>query len=250
MVFPYLFFAFLAGFISFLLFDRRRKILLFLTSWIIVPYIALALWPNKDPRFILPLLPAFAIFTMGGISRVTNKLFKNIAYGFIFLIGAIQFIYFSFDLPIPLFNKSPYVYSTGTTRPLRINWKIKEVLNYFSSYIGLKKASVCFVMDLQYFNAGLFSHYANYDRLPFQFKSPDGVLESYICLPDLTRVEFNRKNLRECNFAVTRKPEDNLCKEFDKIADEIIGYQAPVGRCVVIKIISINAIIGNRCTSD
>ncbi len=230
-ILPFLFFVFLGGFASFLIFDRRRKILIFLLSWIIVPYIALALWPNKEPRFILPIIPAFAILTMGGMSKLPKKLIKNIACGFVFFIAIIQFSDFSFDLPIHLF-KSPRVHVSSPTRPSRLDWKIKETLDFFSSYAGRKNVFICVLTNLPYFNGDLFIYYVPIYGLPFSsanywYAGTD---------IDSPKVKLDRKKIKQCDFVITAQRQngygsgepicpmrlgDEMCRKFDRIADKL-----------------------------
>lgn len=231
-IFSFLFFVFLMGFVSFLLFNRKRKILLFLTAWIIIPCIALALWPNKEPRFILPLLPVFSILTMGGINSWPNKLIKNMVCGFIFFIALIQFTDFSFDLPVHLFV-SPRVHVSAPIRPSRLDWKIKETLDFFSSYTGLKQASICVIPYYPYFNGDLFRYYKSLYELPFQIKVNWQVTEEG---EGLTEARLIKEELMRCDFVVTAKRRDRHCsgervctmepreetsKKFDTIADEL-----------------------------
>jgi 4-amino-4-deoxy-L-arabinose transferase-like glycosyltransferase len=229
-IFPFLFFVFLGGFASFLIFDRRRTILIFLLSWIIIPYIALTLWPNKEPRFILPILPAFAILMMGGMSRLPKKLIKNIACGFVFFIALIQFSDFSFNLPIRL-SKSPRVHGSSPTRPSRLDWKIKETLDFFSSYAGQKRVFICVLTNLPYFNGDLFIYYVPIYGLPFSSANYRYAGTDI----DSAKVKFNRKKIKQCNFVITAHRQngngsvesicplrfgDEMCEKFDRTADE------------------------------
>ena len=229
-ILPFLFFVFLGGFVSFLIFDRRRKILIFLLSWIIIPYIALALWPNKEPRFILPILPAFAILTMGGISRLPKKLIKNIACSFVFFIALIQFSDFSFALPIHLF-KSRRVHGSSPIRPSRLDWKIKETLGFFSSYTGRKNVFICVLTNLPYFNGDLFIYYAPIYGLPFSSANYRYAGTDI----DSVEVKLKRKEIKQCDFVITAQRQnghgsekpiceirlgDEMCKKFDRTADK------------------------------
>jgi len=144
---PILSFAFFLGLILFFIFDARWKIALILTSWIIPSYLALAFWTNKDARFILPLLPGLAIFTVGGLSRLPLKLLKEIILGSIICVGFIQFNSILFNSPPLLLRRSVYCHS-----PISEDWKIKEIVDCILHYKGLKRISIGVLPMLPYFD--------------------------------------------------------------------------------------------------
>ena len=144
---PVLSFALFLGLILFFIFDARWKTALILTSWIIPSYFALAFWTNKDVRFILPLLPAFAIFTIGGLSRLPLKLLKEIILGSIICVGFIQFNSILLNSPPFLFRRSIYCRS-----PISEDWKVREIVDCILHYKGLKKISIGVLPMLPYFD--------------------------------------------------------------------------------------------------
>ena len=226
MVLPYLFFAFLIGLASYIIFDRRWKMLLILLSLIVVPLIALALWPNKDPRFILPVLPVFAILTIGGASRIPSKLFKTMSWSAIFFVALLQFVHFSFT-PICFFKNDASVYCTPA-RPSRVNWKIKEILDYLSDYSGAKKVSIGIItMDQPHFNDGLFKYYTSCSGFSFKFQDRK-IIENY---GNLKEARLIKNTLSQCDLVITRKPQDGheyaelLCKEFNEVEADRFGFK-------------------------
>jgi 4-amino-4-deoxy-L-arabinose transferase-like glycosyltransferase len=96
---PMLTIAFIAGVISFLFFDARRQVVLILLSWIIPSCVLLTLWLNQDDRFIVSVLPAFAIFTMGGICKIPLRPLRNVVCGIVIAAALLQFAENFLELP-------------------------------------------------------------------------------------------------------------------------------------------------------
>ena len=151
---PALSFALFLGLILFFIFDAKWKTALILTSWIIPSYLASAFWTNKDVRFILPLLPGLAIFTIGGLSRLPIKLLKEIILGSIICVGFIQFNSLFFNSPPLLFRRSIYCHS-----PISEDWKIREIVDCILHYKGLKKISIGVLPTLPNFGRFQFRAY-------------------------------------------------------------------------------------------
>lgn len=226
---PYLSLAFIIGFVTSIIFDRRWKILLAFLSLIAIPFFALALWPNKNFRFILPILPVFAVLTMGGISKIPWKFFRYICCVSIFSLALAQFIHFSF-MDVPFIRRVPFVYGVNA-RPLGVNWKIKEILQFFSNYTSNKTVYIGIITIKQpYFSDGLFKYYAHYchrDQLPFQFRDRE-IVEKY---GSLTKARLIKDKLIQCDFVITREPQkgheykEPLCKEFNEVEAGRLGFK-------------------------
>ena len=167
---PVLLSFFFLGLISFLIFDKRWKVLLFLIIWFFPAYFVIAtlLLPNRDPRYLVPGTPALAILTIGGIDALPRRAIKRLIYIAIFTIGFIQFSYFSFFMPVRLFNVGRYFLCHP---PIKEDWKIKDILISISRSTGKRDICVGVLPDMHYFNPVNFELYAKELKLPFSVKT-------------------------------------------------------------------------------
>ena len=84
---------------------RREKMLLI---WFVIPLILFSISPNKAVRFILPILPAFALIVSSEISNINlSKMFKRVFYILLILISILQYAYFNAGI-LDTKLKNPY----------------------------------------------------------------------------------------------------------------------------------------------
>jgi len=141
------------GFISFLgglfIYSLKCKGKLFLLLWCIIPYFTLSLSSHKEARFLMPLLPAVALITAGGIQKIISKRVKLSLWIAIFLILLVQFFDVSynqnrknhtifFQTPIgtlhlfysPQTEPQPWFYGP----PLKKDWKMGKIADCIAKY--------------------------------------------------------------------------------------------------------------------
>jgi len=185
LVSPVLLLFFFIGVAIFLLHERRRSVIFFLASWILIPYLILVLFPNKDARYLMPFLPAFAILTIAGIDALPKKLLKNILFLVIFAIGYFQFDYLSFRMPFSVadFEKNHLFHP-----PINQDWRVKEILVYLAD-MGKESVSdhIVVLPNIHYFNANTFEFYNKLLNLPF---SINAVSDTRIPLEDIKKADI------------------------------------------------------------
>jgi 4-amino-4-deoxy-L-arabinose transferase-like glycosyltransferase len=164
MVSQNLLFFLILGIVLFLIYDRRKYVLAVLTLCIFPAYFLLSLIPNKDARYIMPILPACTLLATGGIFALKNRIIKNTICLIIFVIGFIQFNNLTFAIPPFLVKPGNSFYNRS---PLIQNWKIKEILEYISNYTGEKSVSIGILADTKYFNPPVFLLYADLFNMPY-----------------------------------------------------------------------------------
>jgi hypothetical protein len=214
---PILSLAFFLGLILFFIFDARWKIALTLISWIIPSYFALVFWPNKDVRFILPLLPGLAIFTIGGLSKLPTKFLKEIILGSIICVGFIQFNSILLDSPTVLFTQSYYCPS-----PFTEDWKIREIVDYIAHSKGLEKISIGVLPMLPYFSRSQFIGHLTERNLPYKFIN---VAVDY-------SIGFTINEIGKLDMLITKTPplggypaKEKFYKEFTTIGADKLGFR-------------------------
>jgi 4-amino-4-deoxy-L-arabinose transferase-like glycosyltransferase len=82
--------------------------------------------PNKDARFVAPLLPAVAIMVAAGLQSVPWKSVRTLAWAGIVAVGVYQFYAISFGWPATVAH-----FYTGP--PQTADWKVSEVLTEVST---------------------------------------------------------------------------------------------------------------------
>ena len=155
---------FLVGLILFLIWDRRQHIFLFLIIWIMPACIGLIFWPIKDYRYIAPVLPAFALFTIGGVSGLP-KFIKNMLYFMIIFISFLQFCNLSFHFPFKTVDEQHYYYNH---QPLNQDWKIREILDSIGKLSDNNEITIGILANTRYFQYSNFKFYVNWLRLPYR----------------------------------------------------------------------------------
>jgi len=158
---------FVMGTSLFLLFYRNLRVLFSLIIWAVPAFIILLLAPNKDARFIMPILPVFAFFTIAGINVIKKKIARNIILFIVIIIGYIQFNNLSFNaFPSLIKNKTSY----SNRSPVKQDWKNMEIIRFISNYSGNRHIKIGVLAECQYFNPNIFMLYACLSKLPYSIE--------------------------------------------------------------------------------
>ncbi|MDD5255833.1 MAG: phospholipid carrier-dependent glycosyltransferase, partial [Candidatus Omnitrophica bacterium] len=125
-IFPYqvsLFFSllFLLGAFLFLRSGLRGKVMFAL--WVLAPYAVFTLIASKSPRYIMPVLPAIALMTALGISRITSVRVRRSIVACSVCFGILQYCLLSF-MP------SAYISGTGLLKAAIQDIFYTGILNY------------------------------------------------------------------------------------------------------------------------
>lgn len=217
---PILLLFFFIGFFLFLVFDRRWKNLSILILWAIPAWIILILTPNKDTRFIMPILPVFALLTIGGIDIIQKKLIKNILYGAIITIGCIQFNILSFSTFF--FSVKNKLFCEYARVPLRRDWKHKKILECISQYIGDRPIMIGVLPDCEYFNPSEFALYSYLLRLPYTI---DGFGQSLVRLEQIKQYDIIILKYPEISVDYVAFYREKFYKEVNEFGIDRLGFK-------------------------
>jgi len=114
---------------------KQPRRILFLI-WIAVPYFILSFMEFKNPRFIIPILPALAVIDSFYIFNIQRAFYRKAMIIFIVFLGIAQIIFISY---FPLAQKTydfleePFneweLQSFGLLQPMRQEWNFTEIGN-------------------------------------------------------------------------------------------------------------------------
>ena len=194
MISPYLSLFFLIGIILFLIFDRRWKTLLMLTSGIMPAFLIFGLSNPADIRYIAATAPFFAIITVGGINALPIKFAKNILLISIICVSFFQFFNLSFGLRPSIVKEKAFFYNRS---PSQKDWKVKDVIEYISQSYGCSGIKIAMLPNCEFFNHEQLILYITLKRLPYS------VLE-------LWSRELIEDRINECDIVVTKSPFSSL----------------------------------------
>jgi len=181
---PHLFNFFLAGLTLFLMIGRKWKKLLIFACWIVPAFFILILTPNKDGRYLMPILPALSLLTVAGIDTVRIKAIRNIFYVFVIAVGWLQFNNLSFGIFPDLIREKNTHYIHP---PLQQDWKNKEVLSFLSERFPNKKLLIGVLANHKYFQPGGLQLYTYLLRLPY---SIEAVGDSLVSFEDIRKYDI------------------------------------------------------------
>jgi 4-amino-4-deoxy-L-arabinose transferase-like glycosyltransferase len=139
----------LVGLLAFFLWARRWKSLAFCLAWCFPALLIFILIPNKDPRFIVPLLPSIALLTSAGIVSIPGKTIRAIFWAALITIGVYQFYAVSFGWP----RKIAHYY---THPPMRQDWKVEEILASIDGSSSGQSVRIAVLPSQPYFNQNIF----------------------------------------------------------------------------------------------
>lgn len=163
--------------------DRRphpvKKVLIW---WIVLPFLVVTFYLNKQSRFLIPFFPALAIITAYGVYRIKNRGTRAALIGLIVVVGLFQFFFISFG-PTLASSKSPHKVIGNRMvlfeirqwqRPKREKWRLDDVLASLKKDAereGQKQAIVVLLSDTEIYNANTLNYYSLKDSLGLHFFS-------------------------------------------------------------------------------
>jgi hypothetical protein len=152
----------LLGLALFFLRVRNGRASAFLSSWAFPAFIVFLLIPNKDPRNIVPLLPALALWTSAGLNALKPRIAKGAVWSLLVLAGLFQFYAISFGLPFPMAH--------GYTHPPKAeDWKVETIVKSLENLYGNKPIAVAVLPNTKTFQPNAFKLYAHLLHLPYVF---------------------------------------------------------------------------------
>jgi 4-amino-4-deoxy-L-arabinose transferase-like glycosyltransferase len=128
---------------------RPRASLAVLLCWILPALAFFLLIPNKDARFVAPMLPAIALMAAAGLRSVPWKPVRAVVWAAIVTAGVWQFYAISFAWP----GKIEHFY---TAPPKRENWQVDEILRAIANPTVRQPVFVGFLPDDPDFEPNIF----------------------------------------------------------------------------------------------
>ncbi len=145
---PFLLPFLLAGIAAAAAFFRRAWAWAFLSAWIVPAWFVFAALPNKDGRFIAPLVPAAALLTSAGISAVPLKAARRIFWGAFLGCGLFLFCCLSFGWPVRMTHFLGHP-------PERQNWQAERIVADLEAAFPSRRPAVAVLANAEYFNPNL-----------------------------------------------------------------------------------------------
>lgn len=149
----------------------------FLLAWIVPSLLVFLALPNKDARFVLPLLPAAALLAAAGVSALPWKSVRTAFWTAFLACALLQYFCISFSWP----RAAPHPY---THPPLAAEWPIDAVLADLEAAYPGKRLFVAVLANEEYFNPSLFRLRADYRNASLNIEA---VGESPLKVEDLAR---------------------------------------------------------------
>lgn len=141
---------------------RNERALAFLLSWAFPALFIFFLIPNKDPRNIVPLLPALALWTSAGLNALRPRVVKRTVWSLLVLAGLFQFYGISFGRPFPMAHAYAHP-------PQAEDWKIETIVESLERLYGNKPIAVAVLPNIKTFQPNAFKLEAHRRRLPYVF---------------------------------------------------------------------------------
>lgn len=145
---------------------RRRQGMI--VAALLVPFLVFTSIQNKNLRYTLPLLPVAAIVAAMALSALGRRA-KPVAVGVAVLAGIAQVSATMFAVPalpdLPWLGESWVL----TSKPVREDWKHREILGLIARHAGTTPATVSVVPNVNFFAVSNFRYYALRDGLRLAF---------------------------------------------------------------------------------
>ena len=118
------------------------------------------LLPNKDGRFLVPLLPALALMTAAGIQHLGWKPLRVLAWTLVVAVGTYQFYTISFGWP----QREDHYY---THPPSMADWRYERILLSLDPTHQGRPFRIAVLANDPYFEPNLFQLVAQVRSLPY-----------------------------------------------------------------------------------
>ncbi len=155
---------FLVGWAAFFLWSKNWLALSFSLAWFFPSLLIFIFIPNKDARFILPLLPSLALLSSAGLNSLPSRKTRLAVAMALIIIGSYQFSAISFGWP--KFIEHPY-----THQATREEWQVEKILTDLKTAFPGKELRIAVLANQPYFNPNLFHFYSAVKTFSFKIDS-------------------------------------------------------------------------------
>jgi len=187
---------FVLGLVLLLVKHKLGRSVVLLVSWILMPYLVLSSFPNKNIRYTVPYLPAVALITALGLAQIRKAKVAGAIWGVMAVYACVQFAGLSFGLSDRLggaivpasvslrlgaSHLVVYTESVHTASPPHAeDWRVQEILedvlrdsDVFSR--GDRPIRLVVLPNRPFFEPQGFRFHAELARLPMQVSFVTGV---------------------------------------------------------------------------
>lgn len=158
---------FLLGLIFYFVWEKNKEALIFSLAWICPALFVFIIIPNKDARFILPLLPALALLSAAGLNSFPWKKSRLILMIILIVLASYQFVAISFGWPDRI--EHSYAFQASPE-----NWPIEDILAALASSFPGKEARLAILANQPYFNPNTFRYFSAIKNYPFEIEEIGG----------------------------------------------------------------------------
>jgi 4-amino-4-deoxy-L-arabinose transferase-like glycosyltransferase len=166
--------------------------------WIVVPFIYFTIYPNKDTRYIVPMLPAAALVSATALTNMPSRLTRRALVGLMVAWGSFIFMTITFGQDrVPVLRWLPpraYVTVAGkgwffynstyqfASPPARQNWQQETILEDIIIDAVTRpgragqRVNLLVLPNTEYFHGNTFSYCARLQRQPVEVYNISGVL--------------------------------------------------------------------------
>jgi len=163
-------------------------------AWLIVPYLVLASFLNKDSRYTMPLLPAIAVITALGLWRCRPRQLKIGLIAFLGVYAVIQYLGMTFgfaqivsvgkwpdrvalhigSLTLPILAENVHI--AGPARAE--DWRVPDILQAIkqSSANRQRPLKIIVVPNRSHFEPNVFMYFGHLERMSIEVHGVTGIL--------------------------------------------------------------------------
>lgn len=197
---------------------RSKNSNLFLLSWIVLPYIIMTLLRNKNDRYTLPSIVAFAIISAMWLATINPIKIRNSILAILLILGSSQLLYLSLGnnptANIQGINILPQA-TYGLRSPIDSNWQVEPALATISADIRTnpriqgRPAFIGVLPDWAQVNGLTYQYYAYTMQIPAEV----------IPVPYFESLEPFAKNLLNFDYLILKTGENSGESRKQLVAD-------------------------------
>ena len=176
---------------------KYKDIKVIILLWMLAPIFLYSIFLAKDVRFIVPIFTPIAIITGVGIYEIKSKISRRISVAIIIVVGILQFIAYSFKIPLmsQLAPKSviwdrvvffdPVPYTCYRTLPEHVEWGVMDSLLFIKSHMereNIKESSIVLLADHKAYNPNTLFYYCDKEKFRCRILSIHDAEDDYFMI--------------------------------------------------------------------
>lgn len=160
--------------------DIKRKYVLFLSIWFVVPFLVFTFGENKDYRYAAPLYPALALLMSIYLARISSRFYGAILLFVLLLFPAVNYLFISFSSTPFSFNIRQVTvfshYLAFAHPPVKERWPYETLIQAIheeASRTNNTDALTTLLFDHEYMNRIASNYYAENNHMKIRFETCD-----------------------------------------------------------------------------